>query len=104
MQKNSIGNVYLDLLKKKINHPVIAFNTTNESKNNIINKLQVAFQNNELQILDEFELLNQLSAYEQQTTSTGKSTFNGAAGSHDDLVMSLAIGYSVFSKHTIDIR
>lgn len=103
-EKNSIGNVYLDLLKRKLNRQVIAFNTTNESKNSIINNLQLAFQNEEISILDDMELLTQLSAYEQQLTSTGKSTFNGQNGFHDDLVMALAIAYSVFTKHQIDIR
>lgn len=103
-EKNSIGSVYLDLLKRRLNRSVIAFNTTNDTKNAIINKLQLAFQNEEITLLDDVELLTQLSAYEQQITSTGKSTFNGQNGFHDDLVMALAIAYSALNRHQIDIR
>ena len=73
-------------------------------KNMIINKLQLAFQNEEITLLDDIELMTQLSAYEQQLTSSGKSTFNGQNGFHDDLVMSLAIAYSALNRHQIDIR
>lgn len=65
-EKNSIGNVFLDLLKKRVGGgvKVSAFVTTNDSKNKIINKLQLAFQNREIGILGDPVLLTQLAAYE----------------------------------------
>lgn len=102
-EKNSIGSVYLDLLKRKLGHNIVPFNTTNDSKNAIINKLQVAFQNKEIQILNNDELLMELAGYEQQLTSSGKSTFNGVSGIHDDLIISTALAFSALNKYKINL-
>lgn len=101
VEGNSIGSVYKDLLKNKINKPIKVFTTTNESKNRIINQLQVAIQNKDIQLIDDNELLVELSAYEQQLTKTGKPTFNAQLGTHDDIIMSLAIGLDSLTKTKI---
>lgn len=50
-EKNSIGAVFLGLLRKKItNIPITAFNTTNENKHQLVSKLQVLIQNEEIKI------------------------------------------------------
>lgn len=38
--------------------------------------------------------MDELEYYEMTYSKTGKRVFNGATGHHDDLVMSLAIGYN----------
>lgn len=52
VEQNSIGSVFFDLLKKKFgnNNKIQSFNTTNKSKEKLVNKLQVAFENNEITI------------------------------------------------------
>lgn len=93
---NGIGKVYYDLLRKAVNNNKLetalkSFTTTNDSKNRIISQLQVAIQNNDIQLLDDNYQTEQLSQYLPELTKTGKVTFNAASGYHDDLVMANAI-------------
>lgn len=97
VETNSIGNVYFGLLRDKLklrNIPLFGFWTDNDSKDRIISKLQVAFQNAKITIYDQFELMDELEFYEMTYSKTGKRVFNAATGHHDDVVMSLAIGYN----------
>lgn len=93
VEQNSIGNVYLDMLKHKYSrHSIITkFNTTNESKRRIIEQLATAFQNESVHIPNDRELINQLQHYAVEKTKTGYS-YNGQ-GAHDDYVISLAMAY-----------
>lgn len=96
VELNSIGNVYYNFLKSQVMKygvPVIGFVTTNDSKDKIISKLQNAFQNTEIFIYREKELMDELQEYTLEFSKTGKRVFNAAKGHHDDLIMSLAIGY-----------
>lgn len=98
VEQNSIGNVYLDMLKHKFSrHSIITkFNTTNESKRRIIEQLATAFQNESVHIPNDRELINQLQHYSVEKTKTGY-TYNGA-GAHDDYVMSLAMAYDALTS------
>lgn len=97
VEQNSIGNVYLDMLKHKYSrHSIITkFNTTNESKRRIIEQLATAFQNENIHIPNDRELINQLQHYAVEKTKTGYS-YNGQ-GAHDDYVMSLAMAYDTLT-------
>lgn len=99
-ERNSIGSVYLDLLKKRLKGicRIVEFNTSNDSKRDIIESLQVAINNGELTILNDNELMLQLSSYEMEKTPTGKITYNGH-GTHDDLVIAMALAYYNFKQH-----
>lgn len=95
VELNSIGNVYFGLLRDALKNsqiPLNGFTTTNESKDKIISKLQVALQNNTIELWADPELLVELSVYEMVFSKTGKRVMNAKAGYHDDLIMSLAIG------------
>ena len=97
VEQNSIGNVYLDMLKHKYSrHSIVTkFNTTNESKRRIIEQLATAFQNESVHIPNDRELINQLQHYAVEKTKTGY-TYNGQ-GAHDDYVMSLAMAYDALT-------
>lgn len=98
-EKNSIGAVYLDAIRRKLDRKAILkpFNTTNDSKRKIIDSLTLAFQNRDILIPNDKDLINQLSYYTMTISNTGKLVFNNAMDSiHDDYVMSLAIAYSNF--------
>lgn len=102
VESNSIGAVYLDVLKKelrknKISVQIESFNTTNDSKRKIIENLQLKIQNREITILDNTELKIELVGFSILKTPGGKITYGGV-GVHDDCVMSLAIALSHFSK------
>lgn len=98
VEKNSIGKVFYDMLKKKLPAGMIKlFVTTNESKREIIEELIKAFQKGTITIPDDPTLRKQLQHYAQEKTKTGY-TYNGADGVEDDYVMSLAFAYDLCPK------
>ena len=74
------------------------FSTSNSSKCDIVDRLQSGFEHQEIVIPDDEELLRELRGFEEQTTKSGLRTYNCPPPLHDDLVMSLAIGYWRLSK------
>lgn len=96
VEKNSIGGVYLGLLRKSIQAAglpcqVVEFDTTNESKREIIEYFIVQVQNRTVQLLDDNEQSIQMSAFRMEKTPTGKITYNGTPGYHDDCIMATAL-------------
>ena len=109
VETNSIGNIYLDLLKKKISqknihNQVETFITTNDSKSKNIENMQLEIQNQAITLLDEYDLKLEFASYEMQTTKTGKITYNGASGIHDDIVMATALALSGYKIGNYIIR
>lgn len=96
VESNSIGTVYYDSLMSLVDDNKKAliekFNTSNESKREIIENLIKAFSKNEIGIIDDDKLKIQLEHYQIEKTKTGY-TYNAPKGMHDDYVMSLAICY-----------
>lgn len=106
VETNSIGNIYFGLLRDELkmrNVPLIGFYTDNNSKDKIISKLQVAFQNNKILIYTDYELMDELQYYELTYSKTGKRVFNAKNGHHDDLIMSLAIGFNSLTSGNYDV-
>lgn len=103
-EKNSIGSVFLDILKKTFREkgldiPILPFITTNDSKFQIVSQLQVAIQNNEISLPDDEALKLQLMRYEMTLSKTNKPTYNAQSGSHDDMLMSMMIALdSIITK------
>lgn len=99
VETNSIGDVYMDFLKKEVNKGLIkGFNTSNDSKRKIIEQLISAFQTEKVQVPPEPELLRQLQHYNAEKTPSGKITYNGADGVNDDYVLALAFCYDAYRK------
>lgn len=91
---NSIGAVYIDAINQRLKNKVIKFTTINKTKNEIIQNLQCAFEQGNIKIKRDPELLIELNAYEMQfNPKTNTISYNGRTGFHDDYVMSLAIAY-----------
>lgn len=91
VESNSIGNIYLDMLQKRVKQRITKFTTTNDTKNKIIDKLGVALENKAIGILRDEELLTELRMYSAERTRTGKITYNAPSGYKDDCVMATAI-------------
>ena len=90
VETNSIGDVYLGMLKRKVRKGLIKeFTTTNESKRRIIENIITAFQTGRITIPQDAELTKQLQHFSLEKTPTGKITYSGY-GAHDDYVMALA--------------
>lgn len=93
-EDNSIGapmaNEISKLLEPQIRRRFVAFTTSNASKDKIVSKLAVDIANEDLMYGDP-ELYNELANFQCHYSKTGKPTYGGANGVHDDRVMSLAI-------------
>lgn len=106
-EDNSIGSPFIDLLEKNLKdkgcyslaNKIIRFTTTNESKANIVSQFCVGLEQHTLKLLDDNTLISQLSTYEATYNyKTGKVSYNGALGTHDDLVMSTLLAYDAYKK------
>ena len=106
---NSIGKVFFDALRDKvyeyvdeeaqknifsehIDIQVKGVATTNASKDRWVKGLSKRFEDKDIVIPENQNLLNQLSVYECKISPTGLPTYNAPSGYHDDMVMSLMIG------------
>lgn len=94
VDSTGVGDViYDDLRHEGIN--IRPFKFTNASKQEIINGLRLRLMNSEINWSNELEnaqiLRHELECYEIQETRTGMVTYNGAQGTHDDVVIALAL-------------
>ena len=109
VEVNSMGATYVNLLKNKISSlgircQVIEFFTTNDSKREIIENLQVNCLNGTIQLLKNNKLLLQMVSYMSEKTPTGKITYNASLGAHDDCVISLALALWGTRRGNYNIR
>ena len=64
---------------------------TNESKQNLITSLQVAFEKKEISYPEIPILLDELEAFEYEMLVSGKFRYSAPEGYHDDCVIALAL-------------
>ena len=87
-EHNSIGTVYLDLLKKRLpGYPIEEFVTSNSSKRDIIERLISRVDNESIKLINDKEQYLQFGGYALEITSSGAVTYNGLPGVHDDIVL-----------------
>lgn len=108
VETNSIGGVYLGLLRKSIMAAglpcqVVEFTTTNDSKREIIESFVVMVQNRTIQLLDDNEQSIQMSAFRMEKTPSGKITYNGTPGYHDDCIMATAMALHGMKSGTYNL-
>lgn len=73
--------------------PVYAFDTTAKSKPLLIESLVLAFDRDEIEILDDPIMVGEFMAYERNITPTGRSQYNAPVGLHDDIVIATALAW-----------
>jgi len=105
-ETNSIGEPYTDLLKQKLTpqlrSKVFGFNTSNKSKNDIVAQLQVAFEQRDIEILDDERQLMELGSYSMEyNPRTHTVTYNAPNGLHDDIPMALMFAWDAYHKRTL---
>lgn len=90
---NGVGQPLVDALKVSMDGKVkiVEFSTTNASKIRIINQLQVAFEQQQITILDNAQQTNELSMYEAKVSNNGTVTYNAPSGGNDDTVIALML-------------
>lgn len=97
---NSIGTPYTDILKQRLQ--TMKFNgfvTTNQSKNDIVTKLQVAFEQRTIKILDDEKQTRELSYYAAEYNIRTKTlTYNAPAGLNDDICIALMLANDAFDE------
>lgn len=103
-EKNGIGAVYGGLLSKAVasaglNVGLRQFVTSNSSKAKLVNKMVVAIQNNDVQLLNNETLISEMTSYESDVTASGNVVYNGAKGCHDDMVIATLLSYDAASRN-----
>ena len=110
VETNSMGRIYIDLLKKKIatrgiRCQVIEFTTTNDSKREIIEDLVVHCQNGTISLIDDKKLFLQMMNFVVKKTPSGKITYeSGSSNIHDDLCLALAFSLYALKQGQYRIR
>lgn len=110
IETNSIGRVFFDLMKEKINlynlrTQLIPFTTTNQSKREIIQNLQLHIQNETITLLDDMTLKLQLANFEIKSTPSGLITYGNSSDTiHDDTVIATALALHAFKSGGYAVR
>ena len=97
VEGNSIGKAYIDLLKKYTKIPITEWTTTNSSKRDIVEWLQILFEQRRIKILNNKELIRELQAF--QAIYKGNLVTYGGKNCPDDAVLSLAITCYAIKKN-----
>jgi hypothetical protein len=79
---------------RKTNLPFRPFDTTNQTKKALIDRLILAFENSELSILADPVLIGELQAFQATKLPSGQLRYAAPEGQHDDTVMALALAWS----------
>ena len=97
---NGLGKPLCDNLKEKIKKiPILEWYTTNQNKIELINKLQVAFEQKQIRILDDDALIAELSIFEAKMNAKGTIKYGAPVGGNDDRVLSL-----LFALHSKEVK
>ena len=110
VETNSMGRIYIDLLKRKIVQrgircQVVEFTTTNDSKREIIEDLAVHCNNSTISLIDDKKLFLQMMGFIVKKTPSGKITYeSGSSNIHDDLVLALAFSLYALKQGNYRIR
>jgi len=92
VEVNGVGRGVIDLLREEgLN--IIPFLTSNSTKQALIQNLQVAFEREEIRILNDEVLKNELLNFEERRLASGSFQYGAPGGQHDDSVMALAIAW-----------
>jgi hypothetical protein len=89
---NSLGMPLVEQLQTE-GIPVTAFTTTAASKHQIITALELAFDKQEITVLNDAVLIAELNSYEKKERA-GLPSYSAPSGMHDDTVMALAFAWN----------
>lgn len=110
LEVNSLGKPMRDLLAREISKrgircQLIDFNTSNKSKREIIESLQIEIQNQTCTLLDEQYLKIEFAQFEIKSTPSGLITYGNSSDTvHDDIVISTALALSAFKSGNYKYR
>ena len=96
-----VGGSFGDFLSSEFN--VHGFVFTNQSKNELVNKLIIACEYSKLQMPNIMTVRHEFEIFAFGVTKTGKMTYNAPEGSHDDCVMSIALANWYMEENGIQV-
>lgn len=98
---NSLGGVLTDNLKERLQGRarIEGFNTTNQSKNELVMDLQTAFEQKTITILNDPKQMRELSFYTAEYNPKTKNvSYNAPLGLNDDLCIALMLAYNTYKN------
>lgn len=104
---NSLGTPLTDFLKnrsqlKTIINKFVGFNTTNQSKNAIVQNLQIAFEQGLIEILEDEKQSRELATYTAEyNAKTRNVSYNAPNGLHDDICIAMMLAYDAYKNGLI---
>lgn len=101
VETNSIGQPQLEELQA-MNVPATGFITTNATKAEIINGLELAFEQEAIRILPDNTQMAELMAYQSERLPSGLLRYGAPEGMHDDTVIALALAWYSADKPSVD--
>ena len=104
---NSLGTPLTDFLKERpqistLKDKFRGFNTTNQSKNSLVQNLQLAFEQNDIEILDDAKQETELAAYTAEyNAKTRNVSYNAPIGMNDDICIALMLSYDAYKNGNV---
>ena len=101
-EENSIGKVYIDAMKQKLNPKRISLTnwvTSNKSKQDLVTTFQIALENEMVQLLDNPIQLNEIRKYQAEINPKTKSISYNGYKSNDDCVIATMLSYWAYKRH-----
>jgi hypothetical protein len=92
-EANSMGQPNIEALQN-MGCYVTAFTTTNATKANIIQSLELAFERGDIMLLKDEYQITELMAYQSEKLPSGLVRYGSPEGLHDDTVMALALAWN----------
>ncbi|MBI1294289.1 hypothetical protein GC175_04945 [bacterium] len=91
-ETNNMGSPLVERLQRE-GLPVVGFTTTNASKQAMIDRLVLAFEQQAIKILPDEVLINELMAFEMDQLPSGLIRYSHPSGGHDDCVIALGLAW-----------
>ena len=96
-EHNSIGGPNIEQLQSE-GLPVKGFQTTSQSKQDVMVALQLAFERGDITIPDDDVLINELRAFEAERLPSGRWRYSAPDGVHDDTVIALSLALEAANR------
>jgi hypothetical protein len=97
VERNSIGEPLIEQLLR-LDLPIVPFTTTNATKAKIVERLELAFENGEIRVVNDPTLIAELEAFEMERLPSGLPRYSAPEGQHDDHVISLCLAWAAASS------
>ena len=91
IERNNVGEVLVEELRADYGRRLKEYVATNTTKRSLIENLIIGFEHERIKLPNDKLLLDELKAFKLQRTRTGLVTYAAPYGSHDDMVISLAL-------------